>query len=340
MYIFIDEAGGFQIPSQPNLVSCVTALLVPESFARTLFRKFRRVTRPWKSAGHEVKGSQLAEDQMAAVIRAVRRFDVLLIGIAIDMGLHSDPVITLHRKGQVDRVFASVLPAVSTARRTKIENLAKRIGALPNQLYVQMLMLTLLIQAVVEAGTLYYVQRIPKTLGSFTWRLDAKDKSITEYERLWQDMVGPLLQTMSLSSPNGYMKGADYSAFDRYCGTVAEAPEHLRNHLPRKGEPLEYIDIDALLSDLRFCASHRVTGIQMVDMLGAAIRRACNDRLQPAGWKGLGRLMPSPRRGEDCVPFIALEDVRDDALPYSRIIKGWNRETRQMIPQRRGPTSR
>jgi hypothetical protein len=68
MYIFIDEAGAFQIPTRPHAVSCVAALVVPEVFAPTLFRRFRRCSRPWVVDGAELKGSRLDERQNASVV--------------------------------------------------------------------------------------------------------------------------------------------------------------------------------------------------------------------------------------------------------------------------------
>ena len=128
-----------------------------------------------------MKGSQLTEEQMAQVIRTVRRFEVLLISVAIDMGLHSDAGITLHKKAQVENLLAGISAAHSQAMQAKIESLATRMGDLPNQLYVQAVVLIQLVQAVLEVGTLYYVERIPRTLGSFIWRPDAKDVRVTSY---------------------------------------------------------------------------------------------------------------------------------------------------------------
>jgi hypothetical protein len=58
MYIFIDEAGSFQTTTRPHAVSCVAALVVPEPFAPTGFRRFRRCIRPWVVDGAELKGSR------------------------------------------------------------------------------------------------------------------------------------------------------------------------------------------------------------------------------------------------------------------------------------------
>jgi hypothetical protein len=331
MYIFIDEAGGFQPPSQSNPVSCVAALIIPESFVKTLLRKFRALTRPWWSDGREAKGSELAEAQIAQVVGTIRRFDVLLLAVAIDMSLHSEAGIRRHRDGQVQKILASISDQMVPSARARVQSLATRMGALSNQLYVQSVLLTLLVDTIIRSGTLYYVQRLPRTLAKFSWRVDAKDVAITNYESLWRDIVGPFLQTESLSTPLAMLKGADYSSFQRYLGEFPMPPEHLRAHVSVPHEPFGYMDINAILADLKFRSSKHVTGIQAVDMLASAVRRACNGTLQAKGWKGLGRLMPRPERGSQSIRFVALEDFDDRALSYSDVIHSWDRETKRMI---------
>lgn len=331
MYIFIDETGSFQVPSRPNQLSCVAALLVPESFAKTLFRRVRRRFGEWRVDGGEVKGRQLSEREMAEVIGVVRRFDVLLISVAIDMGLHTDAGISQHRSNQSHTIRKGVAPTMRAELRGRLEGLARRVDELPNQLYVQSVLLTTLAQAVLEIGTLYYAQRIPRTLGAFTWRIDAKDAKPTNYETLWTEVVGPFLQSRSLSSPLEQLVGADYSAFEKFCGESPEAPAHLKTRVSNPSEPFQFIKMNALLADLKFCRSHLLTGLQIVDILAAAIRRACNGTLRPAGWKGLGRLMPTPKRGTSAVRLLALEDLEDRDLPYARVIKTWDREGRRVI---------
>lgn len=330
MYIFVDESGGFQIPPRPNQVSCVAALLVPESLILTLFRRFRRLTRSLRPGSLEVKGSQLSEHEMAQIIRTIRRFEVLLLVVAIDVGIHTNAGIARHKQEQAEKIRASSFE-LKPKMRDWVENLATRISALSNQLYVQTVLMTNLVQAVMEAGTLYYVQRIPKALGKFSWRVDAKDLMPTRYENLWREIVGPILQTMSLLSPLDQLQGADYSAFDRFCGEAPETPEHLRSRAGDQQGPFGYVDMKAFLADLKSCQSHRSQGIQIADTLASAVRRACNGTLQNAGWKELGRLMPAPRRGRNCVRFLALEDSRPSEFPYDRVVEVWSRDVRRMM---------
>lgn len=282
MYIFIDEAGAFQRPTPPNVVSCVAALVVPESLARRLFRRFRKLTRPWRDGGCEVKGSRLDEVQLSEIVAAIRRYDVLLLVVAIDMSLHSERGVSRHKEEQARKIIAGIGPDASRSVEQRLRGLSRRIEALPNQLYVQSVLLTVLAETVLRYATLYYSQRIPKTLGSLCWRVDGKDKKPTSYEVLWQDLVGPFLQTRSVNAPLLHCQGADYSFFDRYAGTLAEAPEHLRSRLQERDGPFHYVDIDAALADLRFCRSERFSGIQMVDILASIVRRTVTSRRVPS----------------------------------------------------------
>jgi hypothetical protein len=331
MYVFIDESGGFQVPRRSNQVSCVAALVIPEPFARTLFRKVRRSLSWWRTDGREVKGSQLDERKMAELIRIVRRFDVLLVSVAIDMGLHTDAGISSHRHQQVTTIRASVTPTMNARLREWVDRMASRMDALPNQLYVQSVLLTTLIQAIMETATLYYAQRIPRTLGAFVWRVDAKDVALTDYEKMWSDVVGPILQTRSLSSPFLQMRGVDYSFFERVCGQSAEPPAHLKGRVATSDEPFQYFEMNHVLADLRFCRSHLLTGLQVVDMLAAGIRRACNGTLQSAGWKDLGRLMPRPKNGTEIVQLLALEDLPDEPVPYAKVLRAWKADGRRVV---------
>jgi hypothetical protein len=331
MYVFIDEAGAFRQTPRPNHVSCVGALLVPESLVRPLFRRLRRLIRPWRVGGKELKGSQLNEAQVAAVLAALRRFDVLFMVVAIDMGRHSDLGIKSSKHEQVTKIRAAISDKMDLSVRARFERLANGIENLSDQLYVQSVALTKVVDAVIRHGTLYYVQRIPKTLGRFAWRLDAKDLTVTTYEKVWREVVGPYLQTGSLRQPLLNLNGADYSAFDRFQGELVRPPDHLRPHVTNPDEPFGYADIDAILSDLTFCQSHRSTGVQAVDMLVSTISRACNGHLQPAGWKGIGRLMPRPERGRTAVDLIALEDFPGADEPYADFVHAVDGETKRMV---------
>jgi hypothetical protein len=97
-------------------------------------------------------------------------------------------------------------------------------------------LLTEVVSRIMRLATLYYAQRIPSTLGRFVWRVDAKDKAPTNHERLWAEIVKPLLQTMSLQSPQLTLIGADYSACERFMG-ASSCWKGSRERLPRRTSP-------------------------------------------------------------------------------------------------------
>jgi hypothetical protein len=81
---------------------------------------------------------------------------------------------------------------------------------------------------------------------------------------------------MSKRRPAMRMEGADYSHFERFCSTDAEG-EHA-------------IDLSRLLHNLRF-SSEPETGLELVDILVTATRRALVGNLHFAGWRNIRRLM-------------------------------------------------
>jgi hypothetical protein len=335
MYVFVDEAGTFQIPSDAHNVSCVVALIVPESFASTLFRRFRKTIRPWITEGREVKGSRLDERQVAAIVALLRRFDVAALAVCVDMGLHTDAVISAHKNGQADALRRSVRPTMTASLRDDILLRADRMAALSNQLYVQFVALTELVAEVFHRGLLYYVQRIPATLGAFKWRIDAKDKSITRYESLWTDIGGGLLQTMSFEKPLATLEGADYSAFARFSSIEPHAPPHLAHMVEDPTAPFPYVDIKRILSgDLDFAQSHRYCGLQIVDIIATSLRRACNGKLQRAGWRDLPRLVLQREDQKNTLRFISLDpngSGRRHDIPYADVIRDFDANPRRML---------
>jgi hypothetical protein len=339
MYVFIDEAGNFQVPTPSHKVSCVAALVVPEPFAATLFRKFRRLVSPWRGSAREVKGSQLDERQVAEVVRLLRRFDVLVFCVCVDMGLHTDSMLQEHKQKQSEAFLRALTGRASPEMRAHVVGLAARTRSLSNQLYAQGVVLQELVAEAFRWSTLYYVQRIPKTLGEFRWVIDAKDRAITTYERLWMDAVSGLQQTRSLTFPLITMEGADYSAFSKFERVLPEAPRHLAHLVDDPAAPFDCVDIDRILkTNLKFADSHRYAGLQLVDILATSIRRACNGALQRPGWKEIGRLMLQRGRGEaygmsgNSLRFVSFANLPEGTgLPYREVVRTFDLDAKRML---------
>lgn len=143
------------------------------------------------------------------------------------------------------------------------------------QLYVQLHCQINLISSIVLNGILYFVQRLPKTLGRFRWRIDQKNSTQTEYEKAFVTLTPVILQTISLSEPLPMLEGADYSAFQRFDYSEDKRPTYLKDGYGidvRNDGPA--LNIGKLIrEDLRFEDSKQNHGVQVADLLAAGLRR-------------------------------------------------------------------
>jgi hypothetical protein len=212
MYVFIDEAGPFLIPpaSKPNVISSVAAVVIPDPMLVGLFRRFRRLTRSWRDERGEIKGSKLDEVQVATILKALRRDDVLVFAACIDMGLHTKAGIAKHKEQQallIDRAAQGDHPN----RRPYWEETAAGLRRMSLQLYVQAVLMTEVMAQVLNDSWLYYQQRVPSTLRTFVCRIDAKNLSLTPAEDTWLKLVSSMLQTRSMHEPQPVLDDGDPS---------------------------------------------------------------------------------------------------------------------------------
>lgn len=337
MYIYIDESGIFANPGKKDTaVSCVGALVIPEPFQKYIFKRFKNLKVSWGIGSGEPKGSKLDEKQVAYVISILRDYDVFVTACAIDIGRHSDEHIATHKKGQAANTTKNITPELHPDLVKQLEELGNRILQLSDPLYVQSCLLTALTEDVLNISTLYYCQRIPATLSNFRWVIDAKDKEVTDYEDLWSTTVMPMMQSSSLREPMACLQGGDYSWFDRkFDVTTPTSPDHLKPHIRDEipTEPFFCCDVRKIMSEhLSFESSANNLGLQLVDVIVNAIRRAFRGNLQPDGWGDLGRLMVSAMRDRNSLRMLALNDeVASKRMPdYARIIKHFDNLSKPM----------
>ena len=117
---------------------------------------------------------------------------------------------------------------------------------------------------------------------------------------------------MSIRRPAPRMEGADYSYFDRFHAGAKHGAD---------GEE-QGIDLKLLLEDLRF-SSATIPGLELVDILVNATRRALIGNLGEAGWCDIARLMVHRK-----TPYINFMILREggDAIhnpPYLHIVKNF-----------------
>jgi hypothetical protein len=338
VHTFIDEAGIFNIPdSRKWSVSCVGAFVIPDDDVEFINEDFLKLKKNWGYIEKEIKGSQLDEAEIASLIKLLRKYDVIFEVTAIDMKLQSHRGIIEHRLKQADKMTEHLTDNHYLKLVEQLEGLKENLKSLSNPLYVQALCTFELLYNVLWKTTLYYSQRKPKELSEFFWIIDAKDKKLTPYEKLWTTIVLPLLQSKSFREPLIQIIEADYSYFEKYCRTSAEPPEHLKEFVSDI-RPFDYIDIrDIYKRNLDFERSHEILGLQIVDILTTGIRRAMNGNLQIQGWGDIGALMVQNFKYNQTIRLIDLCGRKKPRYksnpPYWNVVALTDRLGKQIIKE-------
>lgn len=333
MNIYIDEAGAFVIPrNKPNLVSCVGALIIPESFEKDIFNSFQKIKAEMGFRNSEIKGNRLNESQIAEIVGFLRGYDIIFEVTVIDMALHTDEITSAHKVRQIELLSEdNPIETLSEFVAARIRRMQGQLSNLSNQLYVQYVCMLQLLSNVFDKSTLYYVQRLPSELAKFKWYVDAKNTKMTSYEELLMDSIGPALQSISIEIKFTQLKNADYSYFEKYLKTSPSPPKHLRKAFGDVS-PFEYVDItDIFRKNLSYVQSDKNVGIQLVDILTTSIRRAMNNTLRIEGWGNIGALMVQSAKPRKSIQLVHLSKGGTTRVPYFHVVEITNRMSKRMI---------
>ncbi|SRR6266545_19948 len=303
MDIYIDESGSFLLPpTGRHRMSCVAALIVPSCVRDQLFYEFLRLRDGWPHKAVEVKGSELAETEVAAVVNLLLQFDVTLEVFGTDMSLYSHTELDSIQKEQARLVTVRLTPEHSSHIRQELETLRDGLAELPAQLFVQLMVTTFLVEEVIQTSTLYYCQRLPYDLAEFDWVVDAKDRDVTQAEEIWRQLLLPFLQQSSFRRPLLRMVEGDYSGFNQFLVNEETKDPILQQHISwlktRPDAPVgtfSGVNIKRLFRELHFRDSQSNLGIQLADIVANTFTRAFNGTLAEPGWARLGSLMVCKR---------------------------------------------
>jgi hypothetical protein len=172
------------------------ALTLPDNRLAWIEKKYARIRAGLPKQNGEVQGRNLDEAHVAAVIELLRRNGALLEPVAVDVNLHEPNDVNAHRQGQAEGMTSGLTDAHHENIRRFANDVANRIRALNDQLYLQSVAMFDLVWQTCEHSITCYAQRQPKELAAFYWTIDAKDKGrTTSGERLWADIVMQVLQT-------------------------------------------------------------------------------------------------------------------------------------------------
>jgi len=306
MHIFIDESGNFVLPEVvKSKISSVTSLTIPDEYLEEVNNKFLSLRRYW-GCNDEVKGSQLSEKQISDVILLLRKYDVLVEIICLDVGTHSKEGVKKYKEVQANKLLEHLTDDHHENMVVQLHEYKDRMICLPNQLFLQAMASIQLIKRILKHSTVYYSQHMPKELGEFNWTIDAKNPNVdkTDYEELWSTLLMPILET---NFKLGQFEDGNYSYFSRYEVELDDMTEHQKSL--RSKDSIGGVDIRKLISEnLSFDDSASIVGLQLVDIISSAFNRAMNGNLGLKGWRHLGALMVKE-------PAIVLFDTDISNMP-------------------------
>jgi hypothetical protein len=328
VHIFIDESGVFVPSPARHGISLVGALVIPEGRIANVVHKYKVIRARLPKERGEVKGRLLAEAEVSEVVDLLRRNECLLEVVGIDLNIHSDTDIQAHKLDLARVMTAGATPAHHPNVHNWVRDLAERIEALPNQLYVQSTATIELVRHTIDHAVNYYAQRRPQELAAFHWVVDGKDKfRTTEAERLWSDIVLPLLMAKSVEEPTGFFEGGDYQHFKRF---DSESPDWLPTP---KGAANTTTDIKLLMMEHFRYSSDSEPGLELADIVVSATRRALVGNLKMSGWKDLPTLMI--HRPQHYIHLVALHGRSTTPhIGYRNVLRRFTQNGRNMLAPR------
>jgi hypothetical protein len=278
MQIYIDESGSFAGFERSDLrsLAAVGALCIPNGRLAKLCQNYDRLRRRLPKENGEVKGRILSEEEIAAVVGMLAKNDVLLELSVTDVGAHRKNDVARYRD-ELAAHMEAMKPKFSENAQGEVASAVAQIRATPPQLFLQAILTMDVLERVIQHVPLYYSQRQPRELGSFEWIVDSKERNKTiEWERWWSTYCIGVLAARSRARPAACLEGADYSHYDASFAAL--------------GSDNEATDLRLLLSNFRFSSDPEI-GLELIDILTNAVRRALVGNLGSRGWRDVPRLM-------------------------------------------------
>jgi hypothetical protein len=337
MNIFIDESGSFVNAPSVGAFNTIAAYMSPESDRIALQRILVSLKRAVGARSNsEIKLKHLSEQQYFNFLSELSSLSGALYAVATDSGLNHPAEVAVHQAEQVARIVVHKDKMHYQAAKEGLLALSTRLASLSPQLYVQLQCQVNLIEAIIRNGILYFVQRKPKHLGAFRWRIDQKNSTKTEYETAFQQVLPAYLQTISLRDPMPMLIGADYSAFSRFDWAPEEKPTYLRDAYGLEINEDELATNIGMLvrENLEFVDSQKNQGVQVADLLASGLRRClrCEFSDNDSSAFLLGRLMVQNDKGNPPVQLLGFSKAEVTVDSQSgRMVRIMERSARAML---------
>lgn len=324
MRIFLDESGLFL---DQGGISAVGALIIPDHHYAGFLKLFGRLRRRLPQEKGEVKGRLLAEVQVAEVALLLRKLNCVFGVVVVDAAAQTADDIRYHQQRQAEKITENLTPDHQPGLISDVWKLRTQLERTPPQLYVQSCAMSELLYHTLSEASAYFSFRLPRELGKYKWTIDAKgSQAVTPWEDWWSKVIFPMIESKTFDEPFMMLEGGDYRWQERFATEPSEYKKQFLN------APLaEVLDLKPMLSDMEFSSSPEM-GLEAVDILVNAIRRALGEKLRAEGYLPIRELMI--HRSKHYIRFISLA-AEDRPLPdvnYRKVVKDFTEGGRTMWP--------
>lgn len=308
----------------------VAAYMSPECDRKSLREALEKLKRSIGAPSTiEVKLRDINDSQYFKFLDQLGQLHGTLFIVATDAGLNHPADVAEHQRVQAEKIIKYKDKMHHQTARDGLQALSDRVATLAPQLYVQLQCQVMLIDAIFRNGVLYFVQRLPKHLGRFRWKIDQKNSIQTEYEKAFITITPAILQSISLRKPMPMLIGADYSAFNRFNYSDADRPTYLRDDYGldvSNNGPATNIGM-LMQESLDFVDSKHNEGVQVADLLASGVRRCLRREFgnNELAAHLLGKLMVQNYRDHPPINFFGFsmseERVTAKVATLSRIME-------------------
>jgi hypothetical protein len=332
MHIFMDETGSFAGTAAFPSPSFVGALIVPDARLSSLEKKYKKLREKLPlDDKSEVKGRALDEVDVAAVVDVLMEHGAVFDCAGIELGAHTNEGLDAFQAVQAEKLTASLTEQHHPNLREQVQAARRTFEGFKHPLMVQSVITFELVARLIEMGTMYFSMRRPDELAKFTWVIDAKGNlaAPNEWETWWSTVILPFLQARWFSKPMAYIPIGDYSKMKRFEIEPDEWTKEMGNY--REGDP-KPLDLVAILKESFSFSAAAIPGLELVDIITNATRRAIVGNLGKEGWKRIPELMI--HRGTQYISMHSLEDdpVRNRPCPYLKVMNAYRKNGRELIP--------
>lgn len=293
--IYIDESGSFVPAENQGSWNLTSALVIPapdKHKCREALKKLK-INNGFKH-DDEIKLKNVSEESYLKFLNELIKTGCTLYAVATDAGAQAVQDIEKHRERQADKIEEHKDKMFYSEGAENLENLANQVRQLSPQLYLQLICQTVLMSDVVRKSILFYVQRVPNQLNSFSWRIDEKTGGVSNFEKTFRLLVPPLLQSESLKKPDIHVTDFNYGAMRDFFYTQDTKPKYLEETYGIKTGSEGGLNISKLVwDDFEFVDSKTEEGVQIIDLIVSGLRRTLRGGFSNGQTisEALGRLM-------------------------------------------------